>query len=109
MPADPTRLPLVEQRRVTPEFFAVTGQRVIAGRLLGPGDDDSTKSPAVVVVNEALAKRDFKGANPVGRRFYYGDTAMATIVGVVSDIRNVGPFQDPARRCIGTTCRPARG
>jgi predicted permease len=93
---DPTRWPLVEQRAATPEFFRVTGQRLIAGRVLGSGDDDSPKSPPVVVVNEALAKRDFKGANPVGRRFYYTDSAFATIVGVVSDIRNVGPFSEPA-------------
>jgi ABC-type antimicrobial peptide transport system permease subunit len=97
MPADdPTRLPLVEQRAVTPEFFAVTGQRLISGRLLSPGDGDNAKAAPVVVVNEALAKRDFKGADPVGRRFYYTDSSMATIVGVVSDIRNVGPFADPA-------------
>jgi predicted permease len=97
MPADdPTRLPLVEQRSVTPGFFAVTGQRLMAGRLLGPGDGDNPKAQPVVVVNEALATRDFKGANPVGRRFYFTDSSMATIVGVVSDIRNVGPFADPA-------------
>ncbi|HSQ31795.1 MAG TPA: ABC transporter permease, partial [Gemmatimonadaceae bacterium] len=93
---DPTRLPLVEQRHATPGFFAVTGQRLIAGRLLGPGDDDSPKAAPVVVVNEALVKRDFKGANAVGRRFYISDTQLATIVGVVSNIRNVGPIADPA-------------
>ncbi len=93
---DPTRLPLVEQRTVTPEFFSVTRQRLIAGRLLGPGDDDSPKAPQVVVVNEALVKRDFKGANAVGRRFFISDTQLATIVGVVSDIRNVGPLGVPA-------------
>jgi predicted permease len=93
---DPTRLPLVEQRHATPSFFAVTGQRLVVGRLLGPGDDDSPKAAPVVVVNEALVKRDFKGGNAVGRRFYVGDTQMATIVGVVSDIRNVGPVADPA-------------
>ena len=97
MPADdPTRLPLVEQRAVTPGFFGVTGQRLMAGRLLGAGDGDDPKAPPVVVVNEALAKRDFNGASPVGRRFYFTDSSMATIVGVVSDIRNVGPFADPA-------------
>lgn len=96
MPADePTRQPLVEQRTVSPSFFAVTKQRLIAGRLLGPGDDDP-KAPPVVVVNEALVKRDFKGGNAVGRRFYFTDSAMATIVGVVSDIRNSGPVADPA-------------
>ncbi len=92
---DPTRQPLVEQRRVTPGFFRVTGQRLISGRLLGPGDDDSQTAPPVVVVNEALAKRDFKGADPVGRRFHISDTSFATIVGVVSNIRNMGPVSDP--------------
>ena len=93
---DPTRLPLVEQRTVTPEFFSVTRQRLIAGRLLGAGDDDSPKATQAVVVNEALVKRDFKGADAVGRRFYISDTQFATIVGVVSDIRNVGPVAAPA-------------
>lgn len=92
---DPTRLPIVEQRRVTPGFFSVTKQRLISGRLLNAGDDESPTAPPVVVVNEALAKRDFKGADPVGRRFHTGDTSFATIVGVVSDIRNAGPIADP--------------
>ena len=93
---DQTRWPLVEQRTVTPDFFTVTGQRLLNGRLLRPNDDDAATAPQVVVVNEALAKRDYHGQDPVGRRFYIGDTAKATIVGVVSDIRNVGPFSDPA-------------
>jgi predicted permease len=106
---DPTRLPLVEQRTATPEFFAVTGQRLLAGRLLGPGDDDSPKAAPVVVVNEALAKRDFKGANPVGRRFYVSDSTFATIVGVVSDIRNVGPIGAPAPEMYWTYAQSQPG
>ena len=93
---DPTQWPLVEQRSVTPDFFTVTGQRLLNGRLLRPNDDDAATSPQVAVVNEALVKRDYPGQDPVGRRFYTGDTTKATIVGVVSDIRNVGPFSDPA-------------
>ena len=92
---EPTRWPLVEQRSVTPGFFGVTKQRLISGRLLDAGDDDSPTSPPVVVVNEALVKRDFKGADAVGRRFYVTDTSFATIVGVVSDIRNAGPITVP--------------
>jgi len=79
---------------VTPSFFAVTKQRLLGGRLLLSSDDGSPNSPPVVVVNEALAKRDFKDVNPVGRRFYLTDTTFGTIVGVVSDIRNAGPFRD---------------
>jgi predicted permease len=92
---EPTRWPLVEQRSVTPGFFGVTKQRLISGRLLNAGDDDSPTARPVVVVNEALVKRDFKGADPVGRRFYATDTLFATIVGVVSDIRNSGPIAEP--------------
>ena len=91
---DPTTMPLVENRVVTPSWFAVTEQRVLAGRLLGDADLDAA-SPAVVVANEALVRRDFPNADPIGKRFHTGDTTFATIVGVVSDIRNFGPSEDP--------------
>ena len=92
---DQTRLPMTENRVATPEFFAVTRQRLIAGRLLGPQDDGRPQSPAVVVVNQALVRRDFSGKDPIGKRFHTSDTSFATIVGVVSDIRNFGPVEDP--------------
>lgn len=92
---DPTRLPLVENRFVTPEFFRVTGQRLLDGRLLGAEDDGRPETAAVVVANEALARRDFGGASPIGKRYHIDDTTFATIVGVVSDIRNAGPYDEP--------------
>lgn len=88
-----TSLPLVEQRRVTPSFFATTGQQLIAGRLLTDSDDEN--APIVVVVSQSLMRRDFGGESPVGKRFHLSDTVFATIVGVVSDIRNNGPFNPP--------------
>ena len=93
---DPTRLPLAEIRRVSPGFFAVTRQRLLAGRLLEPSDNETPSSPPVVVVNQALVDRDLKGVDPIGKRFYISDTGFATIVGVVSNIRNAGPFAPPA-------------
>ena len=93
---DQSRLPITEQRGVTPKFFAVTKQRLISGRLLAETDDERPSSPAVVVVNEALVRRDFPGRDPIGRRFHLSDTTFATIVGVVSDIRNAGPIAPPA-------------
>jgi putative ABC transport system permease protein len=92
---DPTRLPLVENRVVTPEFFHVTRQRLVSGRLLRQSDDERDESPAVVVVNEALVRRDFGGRDPVGKRFHTSDSTFATIVGVVANIRNFGPVDDP--------------
>jgi putative ABC transport system permease protein len=110
MPGDePTRLPLVEQRSVTPAFFAVTGQRLLAGRLLLPSDDDRPQSPPVVVVNQALVQRDFHGGEAVGKRFYVTDTSFATIVGVVTDIRNAGPVQDPRPEMYSTYLQGSSG
>jgi putative ABC transport system permease protein len=93
---DPASLPIVEQRRITPGFFDVTKQRLIAGRLLTTSDDERPEAPAVTVVNGALVKRDFPDRDPIGQRFHTTDTTFATIVGVVSDIRNSGPVADPA-------------
>jgi predicted permease len=92
---DPTRLPMTENRVATPGFFQVTKQRLISGRLLGPQDDGRPESPSVVVVNEALVRRDFGGKDPIGKRIHTSDTSFTTIVGVVSNIRNFGPVDDP--------------
>ena len=92
---DPTRLPMTENRVITPEFFQVTKQRLVTGRLLGAQDTERPESPAVVVVNEALVTRDFQGKDPIGKRFHTSDTTFATIVGVVTDIRNFGPVEEP--------------
>jgi len=93
---DPTRLPIVENRRVSSGFFGVTGQKLLAGRTLQPSDDGSPNAPPVVVVNQALVDRDLKGVDPIGKRFHLTDTTFATIVGVVSNIRNFGPVAPPA-------------
>jgi predicted permease len=87
-----TRWPIVEQRLVSTGFFDVTKQKLISGRLLD--SRDGADAPVVVVVNQALIRRDFAGADPVGKRFHLSDTSFATIVGVVSDIRNMGPFTE---------------
>jgi putative ABC transport system permease protein len=94
---DPEHLPLAEYRVGTPDLSRAFGQRLVAGRTLRWDDDDRPGVPRVVVVNEALARRDFPHQDAVGRRFYIGmtDTAFATIVGVVSDIPNAGPIDPP--------------
>jgi predicted permease len=91
---DRTRMPLVENRYVSPSVSGVLGQRLLTGRLLN--ENDGAGAPFNVVVNEALAKRDFPGEDALGKRFHWSDTAFGTIVGIVSDIRNVGPERPPA-------------
>jgi putative ABC transport system permease protein len=109
-PADePEKLPLVDYRVVSPSFFQVTRQRLMAGRLLRDDDDDRLGVPSVTVVNEALAKRDFPGESALGKRFYFlSDTTLTTIVGVVSDIRNAGPFEEPVPEAYFTYTQNAQ-
>lgn len=91
---DPTQLPLVERRVISPGAFAAVGHVLRGGRLLNerdlPGDE------MVAVANAALAARDFPGQDPVGKRFHTSDSTFATIVGVVENIKNVGPERDPS-------------
>ncbi len=100
--------PMVERRLVTPEFFGATGQKLLNGRLLQPSDDEREGVPAVVVVNKALVDRDFPHDDPIGKRYYISNTSLATIVGVVSDIRNFGPVEAP-RPEVYWTYRQAGG
>ncbi|HZS58179.1 MAG TPA: ABC transporter permease [Gemmatimonadaceae bacterium] len=94
-PDDPEHEPVMEDRDATPDFFRATGQQLLAGRLLRADDDARPDVPLVAVVNQALARRDFPNGDALGKRFYFGPTRMATIVGVVSDIANFGPVDPP--------------
>jgi predicted permease len=85
--------------QVNGTFFEVTGQKVLEGRTFAD-DDLDTKLP-VAVVNAAFAKKHFGTESPVGRRFRAvdGNTSQPgpwrTIVGVVTTIRMLGPFNNP--------------
>ena len=71
--------------RVSAGFSRTVGMNVLHGR----GFDDVEPAP-VVLINEALAARDYHGGNPVGQRIRLptpGGEAFATIVGVVADMK----------------------
>ena len=65
---------------VTPGFFETLGMRVQSGRDFT--FDDSTNRPAVVIINEAMARAFWPGASPLGQHLDGRE-----IVGVVSDVR----------------------
>ncbi|MFZ5495214.1 MAG: ABC transporter permease [Verrucomicrobiota bacterium] len=85
--------------QVSPGFFDVTGQRLIEGRAFN--DDDTDQKDPVAIVNTAFARKHFGPDSPVGRRFRtVGNNgtqfnAWRTIIGVVSDVRMLGPFNNP--------------
>jgi len=64
-PTLPERERVAHVNLVSPDFFKTLGTRVIAGRDLSA--QDRRGSPAVVLVNEAFAKKFFNGENPIGK------------------------------------------
>jgi len=91
-----TQLPLTEIRTVTPGWFSTLGIALLRGRMLDERDHVETGSPIVVLANQALVDRDFQNEDPIGKRFLLYDTVYATIVGIVANIKNMGPDSDPA-------------
>ena len=67
---------------VGPDYFATMGTRIVRGRAIGAGD--VLGAPRVAVVNEAMARRIWKGADPIGRCIRIGsDSAPCSeIVGI---------------------------
>ncbi|HEX9188280.1 MAG TPA: ADOP family duplicated permease, partial [Vicinamibacteria bacterium] len=66
------------------------GERLVRGRWLERGDDE--RAPDVALVNEAMARRYWGDASPVGRLFRIGSPQRpwVTVVGVVGDVRHNG-------------------
>ena len=82
----------VNQRQVSPDYFATLQAKILRGRTFTDSEDAST--PKVVVINKTLADRYFPGEDPIGQRF--GDIELSRdsikeIIGVVDDIRE-GPL-----------------
>jgi putative ABC transport system permease protein len=80
-----------DNRLATEDYFRAMGMRLVAGRVFDVRDD--LTAPPVAIVNEALARKYFGGANPVGRRIVLdiGEKPVAVdIVGLVSDVKSFG-------------------
>ncbi len=74
---------------VTPSYFRTLGIPLLEGR--GLEARDRRDSEPVAVVSRALARRDWPGEDPVGRRVRVDDT-WRTVVGIVGDVRHRGPL-----------------
>ena len=95
----PTPAPGQEPRAgyqvVTPGYFAAMRIPVLAGRNFDARD--VRDAPAVAMVNETFARQQWPGGDAVGRRIRIGraDTGWMTVIGVVRDIRHLGPATPP--------------
>ena len=79
----------VNQRDVSPAFFATLKARLLQGRYFRENEDAS--KPRVVIINQTLARQYFPGEDPIGKKI--GDTelspkSLSEIVGVVEDIKD---------------------
>jgi putative ABC transport system permease protein len=89
-------------KMVSPSYFRSLGIRVERGR--GLDERDTKNAPPVAVINETMAKRFFKGENPVGKRIQvqeivYGKPNLGPeipweVVGVITDEKLSGLDDD---------------
>lgn len=87
---------ITQFENVSADFAATLGQQVVAGRYLT--DEDSDQREPVAVVNATFAQKHFGHESAVGRRFRTtapngtNPGPWRRIVGVVTDVRMLGPF-----------------
>jgi putative ABC transport system permease protein len=72
---------------VTPGYFETTHTPLRSGRLLN--DLDVANAPQAVVISESLARKQFPGEDPVGKRVHVGpmDRPWYSVVGVIGDVK----------------------
>ncbi len=84
-----------DRHQVAPGYFAAMGITLLAGRDFTDADD--MEHPAVVIINEAAAKRFWPNENPLGKRLtigmtqelkLYGKEVSREIVGVVGNVKH---------------------
>ena len=83
---------------VSPSYFDALGIKLLAGRVLS--DSDLAGGPPVALINETLARREFPGEDPIGRRILvreivpgktdFGRQIAWEIVGVIAGEKITG-------------------
>jgi putative ABC transport system permease protein len=91
--------PLVYINTVSPGAFDALGIRLRQGRNFAA--TDRIGQPAVVIINETMARTLFPGESPIGKRLRSpnaGDPNPREIVGVVNDVREASNLREPDTR-----------
>lgn len=77
----------------TAGYFDAMGIRLIAGRAFRASDDSG--APSVAVISARMAKEDWPGTDPIGKTLSGWSGRPTTVVGVVTDVRELGLEVDP--------------
>ena len=80
--------PFTVLEAVSSSFLETMRIPVRAGRAFSEADNQ--KSPRVVIVNEALARRYWPNENPTGKHIAVGRQTPAEVVGVTGNVKNNG-------------------
>jgi predicted permease len=94
-------LPNAYHVMMTADYFATMGIPLVAGRLFAP--DLNERSPRVIVVNEALARRLWPDRSPLGQRLGSMDSGKpywAEVIGVVRDVESAASLGEPTTRLV---------
>ena len=89
----PDKWPSTNYRGVSSDYFRAMNIPVVQGRAFT--ERDTANAPLVMIVNQALARRDFPNVNPIGKRISLGgkdpkgQPLWWEIVGVTADVRNL--------------------
>ena len=88
----------VVHRDVSPDYFRTMRVPLRSGRPFT--EADRSDAPAVVILNETLARNMFAGEDPLGQRISFdrepdSTSAWYTIVGVVGDEHQASPAEAP--------------
>jgi macrolide transport system ATP-binding/permease protein len=78
----------VDERDVTPAYFATMKARLVRGRMLSEADDAG--KPLVIAINQTFANKYFPGEDPIGKVIGGGDLdpkSLRQVVGVIADMR----------------------
>ena len=91
----PGQEPRAGYQVVTPGYFRTMGIPITSGRDFRAGD--TREAPPVVMINATMARQQWPGQDPIGRRLKIGSSTAAwmTVVGVTGDIRHLGPATPP--------------
>ena len=94
---DPANQPHAFYNRISPDLFHTMGIPIQRGRLFDKQDVKTAQN--VIIINETLARRDFPGEDPIGKRITRKDNPKeedwATVVGIVKDTKPRALDGDP--------------
>jgi putative ABC transport system permease protein len=85
---------MIRVQAVNTDYFRILGIPLVKGQMFS---DQGHDSPAVVIINRALARQHLEEDQAVGEKIRFGgpQAPWLTIVGIVEDFKNVGLAAEP--------------